>query len=185
MSERDELIGRNVVRLRGDRAQKDVADAMRQRGHKWSQATVWSVEKGERPLRLTEADDLVNVLGYPSVRLSAPDAETRGWAMLRELRAAESELERAVERYIEAQDQLAFAVSEGMISGRVAQLIAKELEVTPWRIAREKYEDLAARGKAEVDDLLAGATAEVRAKAEKQLTEPAEPFKILRDSREA
>ncbi len=35
---------------------------MRDRGFKWSQATVWSVEKGERPLRLTEAQALGGVL---------------------------------------------------------------------------------------------------------------------------
>ncbi len=36
---------------------------MRSRGWKWSQATMWSVERGERPLRLTEAKDLVAILG--------------------------------------------------------------------------------------------------------------------------
>jgi hypothetical protein len=59
----DERIGRNLVTRRGDRSQKDVADAMRARGWKWSQATVWAIEKGERPLRLAEADDLADVLG--------------------------------------------------------------------------------------------------------------------------
>lgn len=53
----------NVARLRGERSQKGVADAMRERGWKWSQATVWAIEKGERPLRLVEADDLATVLG--------------------------------------------------------------------------------------------------------------------------
>lgn len=35
---------------------------MRALGHKWSQATVWSIEKGDRPLRLAEAMDLANLL---------------------------------------------------------------------------------------------------------------------------
>ncbi|KJL46235.1 hypothetical protein RS84_02862 [Microbacterium hydrocarbonoxydans] len=43
-------------------SQKDLASAMRDRGWKWSQATVWSIEKGERPLRLAEAVDVAWVL---------------------------------------------------------------------------------------------------------------------------
>ncbi|TCJ23541.1 XRE family transcriptional regulator [Microbacterium sp. PI-1] len=59
----DEQIGKNLVELRGDLSQKDLADAMRKRGFRWSQATVWGVEKGERPLRLTEAEAVAEVLG--------------------------------------------------------------------------------------------------------------------------
>ena len=43
--------------------QQAMANAMRERGWKWSQATVWSVDTGERPLRLAEAKDLAEVLG--------------------------------------------------------------------------------------------------------------------------
>lgn len=56
-------IGQRVMRLRGERSQKSVADDMRLRGWKWSQATMWSIESGDRPLRLTEATDLAAVLG--------------------------------------------------------------------------------------------------------------------------
>jgi transcriptional regulator with XRE-family HTH domain len=59
----DEKVGGNLSRLRGDMSQKDFASRMRERGWKWSQATVWSVEKGERPLRFTEALDVVDILG--------------------------------------------------------------------------------------------------------------------------
>ena len=185
MSERDALIGRNVTRLRGDRPQKDLADAMRERGHKWSQATVWSVEKGERPLRLTEADDLVEVLGHPFVRLSAPDSETLGWAMLRGLRAAEGDIEKAVERYIDAQDQLAVGVSEGMITGRVAELILEELKITPWRVARRKYDDLVAAGELEFERVMKDSSEEDRANAERERSDPPRPFAVLRDARQA
>lgn len=61
-SERDKLIGRNVATLRADVSQQALADAMRARGHRWSQATVWSVEKGDRPLKLDEAIDLARVV---------------------------------------------------------------------------------------------------------------------------
>jgi hypothetical protein len=59
----EEQIGDQVARLRGDRSQKAIADEMRSRGWKWSQATVWSVEQGKRPLRFSEAIDLEAVLG--------------------------------------------------------------------------------------------------------------------------
>lgn len=70
----DEQIGANLIRIRNGLSQKDLADAMRARGFKWSQATVWSVEKGERPLRLTEAEGLGVVLGInPDLFLATPD----------------------------------------------------------------------------------------------------------------
>lgn len=65
----DALIGRNVARLRGDRAQQWLADEMRKRGWRWSQATVWSVEQGTRPLRLAEAQALASIMKVPLQRL--------------------------------------------------------------------------------------------------------------------
>lgn len=43
---------------------------MKDRGHKWSQSTVWSVERGDRPLRLTEAEDLAAILGVEVAMLT-------------------------------------------------------------------------------------------------------------------
>ncbi|MEV4689448.1 helix-turn-helix domain-containing protein [Microbacterium sp. LWH3-1.2] len=69
----DEQIGTNLTRIRNGMSQKDLAEAMRARGFKWSQATVWSVEKGERPLRLTEAEGLGVVLRInPDLLLATP-----------------------------------------------------------------------------------------------------------------
>lgn len=62
---RDAKIGENLTGLRGSTSQQDLANEMRRRGFKWSQATVWSVEKGERPLRLAEADALADFFGVP------------------------------------------------------------------------------------------------------------------------
>lgn len=61
-TDEDKTIGKNVARLRGDRSQQLVADEMRSRGYDWSQATVWSVEKGRRPLRFAEAAQLADIL---------------------------------------------------------------------------------------------------------------------------
>lgn len=46
-------------------SQADLAKAMRERGPKWSQATVWAVEKGDRPLRHSEAIELADLIGLP------------------------------------------------------------------------------------------------------------------------
>ncbi|QSZ49590.1 hypothetical protein [Arthrobacter sp. D5-1] len=74
MSVRDEQIGQNIVRLRGERSQQWVADRMREKGWKWAQATVWNVEKGERPLRLAEAEGLADILAISVEQiLQAPD----------------------------------------------------------------------------------------------------------------
>lgn len=75
----DRLIGETVKELRGERSQKTLADEMRSRfGHAWSQSTVWSIETGARPLRLTEAQDLADLLGVSIERLlPTPVAELR------------------------------------------------------------------------------------------------------------
>lgn len=64
-----------MTRLRGQKTQQDVAGAMRSAGYKWSQATVWSVEKGERPLKLAEAEDLAKILETDLVALLVPPVE--------------------------------------------------------------------------------------------------------------
>lgn len=60
---RDQEIGYNLTRLRGDMSQQALADKMRAAGFDWAQATVWSVEKGKRPVRLAEAEALVDIFG--------------------------------------------------------------------------------------------------------------------------
>jgi hypothetical protein len=63
--------------------QQALANEMRERGHKWSQATVWSVEKGERPIRLTEAVDVAEILGLRVDHLLSPQAAEASRARIR------------------------------------------------------------------------------------------------------
>lgn len=44
--------------------QSDLAAAMKARGYKWTQPTVVAVEKGERPLRHSEACALSDLIGF-------------------------------------------------------------------------------------------------------------------------
>lgn len=62
MADRERLIGATVSFLRDAIPQQAVANAMRERGHRWSQSTVWAIEKGERRLLLSEAADLAEIL---------------------------------------------------------------------------------------------------------------------------
>lgn len=62
-SDRDARIGRSLVEIRGTMSQADLASRMRGRGYKWSASTVWAIEKGDRPLKLTEAVDVLEILG--------------------------------------------------------------------------------------------------------------------------
>lgn len=91
--------------------QAALAAAMVQAGHaKWSQSTVWSIEKGARPLRYSEAEALGEILGG-GARSFSLSGETRtieailsrvgdhatalGWAAKR-LEAAQDEFRRYV-----------------------------------------------------------------------------------------
>jgi hypothetical protein len=113
----DEQIGMNLVRFRADRSQQSLADAMRERGWKWSQATVWSVETGERPLRLSEATDLAEVLGILLPLLLAHPEEARVHESMHQCRQAHAALELAATAYLEATAQLQVALALAQSAG--------------------------------------------------------------------
>lgn len=73
----DRLIGENAGRARVEKglSQEAVAEGMRERNaeHRWSQATVWSVEKGDRALKASEILDLCRVLGTGTLIFTHPD----------------------------------------------------------------------------------------------------------------
>ncbi|MFJ6429685.1 multiprotein-bridging factor 1 family protein [Microbacterium maritypicum] len=62
----DEQNGADVTAARGRAglSQKELAAQMSERGFPWTQATVSQVEKGERPLRLTESDHLAELIRF-------------------------------------------------------------------------------------------------------------------------
>lgn len=103
----DELIGGNVARLRGETPQKALAECMRERGHKWSQATVWSVERGDRPLRLTEATSLSEILGVSLGELVYdPGADEQRARLLEAARKRHTALTQMVQAQDAAQEAL-------------------------------------------------------------------------------
>lgn len=65
------------MKFRGNISQQTLAEKMRNKGFKWSQATVWATEKGDRPVRLSEVIALSEVLDktYDSFLLEEHDTD--------------------------------------------------------------------------------------------------------------
>lgn len=118
MSDRDEAIGQNLARFRGERTQQDIADAMRSMGYKWSQATVWAVEKGERPIRLTEAMDIARELRVDLSDLFSTERESVLRVALANMAPASKRLEEAATGYEHIQLILALAADLFPLSER-------------------------------------------------------------------
>lgn len=98
----EQRIGAAVRAVRGEMSQNDLAEKMRAAGWKWTQATVWSVESGKRPLRLAEARTLAEILKTDLARLLKDDTRSL---------APTVSLEKATERFIRSFDELQSARS--------------------------------------------------------------------------
>lgn len=86
----DRRIGETVRALRGPRSQRAIAEAMKDRGFAWVQSTLSEVERGVRPLRVSEAHALADVLGDRVERLLLPrDELVVGSGIFRQLEAAQ------------------------------------------------------------------------------------------------
>ena len=117
--ERDINVGKNLTRYRGSHSQQAIADAMRERGWKWSQATMWSIEKGDRPVRLVEAADLAvvlqisieDLLARPSVAQAARDAIDAAEEVL----AAYTKAVRAIDTLDVVRDDLTIALDRACV----------------------------------------------------------------------
>lgn len=160
---RDEQIGKNVQRLRGDMTQQALADLMRERGFRWSQATVWSVEKGERPLRVSEGEALTDALDIGYFNLTGTDIDTS----LRLAMAAASEADREITRwtkaFIEAQISIEFVLQDAREKeAQVSEAYAGGggwLDMTPTEIAAkasEEYRDYELVRGSEDEDVVDG-----------------------------
>jgi hypothetical protein len=99
MAALDDRIGDNVARLRGDLSQRAVAQEMKRRGWKWSHVTLVTIESGERPLRLSEAVDLANVLHTDVRLLFEPTGNVALHEAMTKLDAERRSLESAVHRF--------------------------------------------------------------------------------------
>ena len=153
-TEQDRKIGRTMAILRGDKTQQAVADEMRKRGWRWSQATVWSVEKGERALRLAEAEDLAEVLGTVSVHsfLTEPVGAHIQQGVRRVTNAYRAIVE-SVWECLDAQDALGVRLTRAHVDGHELtdiELVQRDL----WARASDVPEKAVAEARSEYEQRL-------------------------------
>lgn len=153
-TEQDRHIGRTMAILRGDKTQQAVADEMRKRGWRWSQATVWSVEKGERALRLAEAEDLADVLGTVSVHsfLTEPVGAHIQQGVRRVTNAYRAIVE-SVWECLDAQDALRVRLTRAHVDGHElsdVELVQRDL----WARASDVPEKAVAEARSEYEQRL-------------------------------
>src|SRR5580700_10570206 len=74
----DQNIAANVRAYReaGGLSQEELAQRMTDRGFGFSQATIWKIESGQRPVKLSEAAALANALGILSLSFLLDDPES-------------------------------------------------------------------------------------------------------------
>lgn len=116
---------------------------MRDMGWKWSQATVWSVESGKRPLRLAEAQDVASILEVPLDRLtsSMSPADAHARAAASTLRNRCADLVAALQDFRKARERVDYLIKMGtMISPRYRETLveARERFTLEWAIDKEE-----------------------------------------------
>lgn len=137
MISRDEAIGSAVGRIRGERSQQWVADQMRERGHKWAQATVWNVESGRRPLRLSEAETLADVLGANVDVFMKDEHQLLLQSTMREVHEAWQRLAAIAESFYRKQFTLALTADNAEVPGEYQEDIQRLLTKTAGAICEE------------------------------------------------
>lgn len=115
---KERAVGANVLALRdlAGVSQQALAQRMRDMGHKWSQATVWAVEKGERALRFSEAQDLVRALDEPLWKLELPTRALQAASQAGRVQARAAAVVRAVFDFIDEQEGLRALVGDDDMS---------------------------------------------------------------------
>ena len=156
MTTSDEQIGRNLAQLRGDMSQKDLAAEMRKRGWKWSQATVWSIEKGERPLRLAEAQDIVALMEADLWLLTLEEATVRAARRAQRVELAEAALKEAIREFDEARYFLALELDQAttdyaLSMGQLVETSAAKVAEIEHRDAMEDPRSTFGRARSNVD----------------------------------
>lgn len=150
MDSEDVHIGERLQALRGPViSQAALANAMKERGHeKWSQATVWAVEAGKRPLRLSEAASLASILqaDVNEFLLRSETADTLGALRdaIFDVNRAASELRSAAASLEDARTCLSLTIRGINLDGigawhdsdkeRLAALLVEADECLTWRL---------------------------------------------------
>jgi transcriptional regulator with XRE-family HTH domain len=137
----DKNIAANVRAYReaGNLSQEELAQRMADRGFGFTQATIWKIESGQRPLKASELLALADALGgvqLPPTDLTVNPDFARHDARLSEAHraaaAAYRSLKQAATGYLEAQIQLLFEIHNAREAGVAPRLFQTTyLEVPP------------------------------------------------------
>lgn len=147
MSTLDEQIGKNLTMLRGDMTQAELAGKMRSLGYKWSQATVWAIEKGERTLKLTEAIDLANIFQTLLDSFTARDHTIKISQLARKAFESQNQLIEAIQTHIRSVQEL--AVTAELLKEHIPDGSLPDEQVMSWlqplseitKLAEVEYRD--------------------------------------------
>jgi transcriptional regulator with XRE-family HTH domain len=132
----DQNIAANVriYREAGNLSQEELAQRMTERGFGFSQATIWKIERGQRPVKASELAALAESLGglrLPPMSLTVEPGTAKHRARMQQAnqfaRGAYDALKAAAAAYIGAQLELVFAAREAHDDG----LTVTELD-TSW-----------------------------------------------------
>lgn len=161
----DSEVGARLATLRGDVSQAALAAQMKEKGFKWSQSTVWAVEKGDRPLRFTEAVAAAEVLN------SSIDLLLLDTGALDDFGAVKEGLKRAAEaRAVVVDDIVRWVVQIVSLNAAAEKLketegdqlseeLAKYRDNLLWDVGRAndiKWEQLLAEASGEIEQSIHG-----------------------------
>lgn len=164
----DEHLATNLRRGRETRglSQDELAHRMAERGFGFSQATIWKIEQGKRPVKISELVALADALALRgwTVLLNDPrdaDHHLRLEAAHFRASAAYSALKTAAQQFLHAQTEVAMLVhdvraaggDEGPLWGTWVQTPA-ERAVIEARIETERHDEQVEQLDDEVDKLL-------------------------------
>ncbi|MFI6031614.1 helix-turn-helix domain-containing protein [Amycolatopsis magusensis] len=165
----DQNVATNLraFRERGGVSQEELAQRMSERGFGFSQATIWKIESGQRPVKISEAVALSDALDLPSwINLTAEPDVTRHHADLTAAHRGAAQtyavLKDAAVLYLRAQVDLSFIVRQARDAGvPVSQLytswldIPAEKAVLEARVESAHEDDVQMRQAEEVNAILA------------------------------
>lgn len=143
-TEFDRMIGDRITELRGTKlSQQALADKMRERGFRWNQATAWSVERGDRPLKFAEAEALAQLFHLQTMDELKPSSAREDYQRLMSaidgVRDAFAEALISIGNLRRAQDFLDDALSDAGPDEeeRLRDLILSAVRLTPESLVNE------------------------------------------------
>ena len=147
----DDNVATNVraLRERNGWSQEELAQRMTDRGFGFSQATIWKIESGQRPLKISEAVALSDALELPRwLDLTSEPEASRHYSNMtvanRRMSNAYATLRDAASAYLQAQIDLSFAIRTAQDAEvRVSQIFTSWLDMSAEQAVIEARVELA------------------------------------------